>query len=471
MLEVDRFLSQRSMDDIEIHPTPARAPGGEGSCLATVARRRVLFVGDNRSTLNWGRGASVALGQLLSGSFQVAGRIAGDCMAATGAEYVGSLLPPRVYRRLRRLHFNRGWRPLAWYIKLEGLFGARDFIAEDPVVSIDDLLAHKDRHPALARIYDQVMEAELVVLDGDGDIIFSTPPRRETLFLLAMIELGIRLGKPVFLVNSMISDCPLTGRNNTTRAAARRLFAQCRAVSLRDPESLEYVQKEMPETRCSLIPDSLFAWYPLYSSGNSHPPLNGDFILPHPEKDEYWGKLDFSEPYICIGGGALAAMQPDRSVQCYGQLVDAVRRLGYRVYLTENDGPDAFLQRVAQQKNVGIIPANAPILLCGAVLAHARLFISGRYHPAIFASLGGTPCIFLESHAHKMGSLSRVLDYDDRRLFSAFPDEGDIAEIVSTAREYLAQGETLRSRIRRVAKSHCDEATCLPAFLQRHMND
>ena len=145
------------------------------------------------------------------------------------------------------------------------MFGARDFIAEDPAVSIDNLLAHKHRHPALARIYDQAVDADLLVLDGDGDIIFSTPPRRSTLFLLAMIELGIRLKKPVFLVNSMISDCPLTGRNNTTLAAAKRLFPQCRAVALRDPESLEYVQKEMPEANSSLIPDSLFAWFSLYA--------------------------------------------------------------------------------------------------------------------------------------------------------------------------------------------------------------
>ena len=97
-----------------------------------------------------------------------------------------------------------------------------------------------------------------MVLDGDGDIIFSTPPRRTTLFLLAMIELGLRLKKPVFLVNSMISDCPLTGRNETTLAAARRLFAQCRAVTLRDPESLEYVQKEMPEANGQPYPRFAF---------------------------------------------------------------------------------------------------------------------------------------------------------------------------------------------------------------------
>jgi polysaccharide pyruvyl transferase WcaK-like protein len=433
---------------------------------------KVLFIGDNRTNVNWGRGASLALGQLLSGAFEITGRVTGDyfVLATTETGYVGTLMPPKYYRFFRHLLLNRRRRPFTWYIKMERLLGAKDFIAEDSAVSIDNLLAHKHRYPALARIYDQAREADLLVLDGDGDIIFSTPPRRETLFLLAMIELGIRLKTPVFLVNSMISDCPLTGRNNTTLTMAKRLLPQCRAVCLRDPESLEYVRKEMPETNSTLIPDSLFAWFSLYANDSSYPPLNGDFLLPHPEKDEYWGKLDFSQPYICIGGGALAASQPDKSVECYSRLVDAVKQLGYRVQLTENDLADSFLQQVAREKSIGIVPADAPILLCGAVLAHARLFISGRYHPSIFASLGGTPCIFLGSHAHKMSSLSRVLEYDDHLQFNAFPDDSDIAKIVATARKYLAQGETMRTRIQQVAKLRCDEATVLPAFLKRHMN-
>jgi polysaccharide pyruvyl transferase WcaK-like protein len=440
---------------------------------AATDRMKVFFVGDNRTTVNWGRGASIALGQLLSSSFEITGRVTGDFfdLSTTEGAYVGGFMPPRCYGLFRYLLLRKWRRPVAWYIKLEELLGAKDFIAEDPIVSIDNLMAHKHRQPALARIYDQAAESDLVVLDGDGDIIFSTPPRRQTLFLLAMIELGIRLKKPVFLVNSMISDCPLTGRNDTTLAAARRLLAQCRAVSLRDHESLGYVQREMPETNASFIPDSLFSWFSHYANGSSYPPLNGDFLLPHPEKDEYWGKLDFSQPYICIGGGALAASHPDRSVQCYARLVEAIRQLGYCVYLTENDLPDSFLQRVAREKNVGIIPANAPIHLCGAVLAHARLFISGRYHPSIFASLGGTPCIFLGSHAHKMGSLSGVLEYEVHRQFSGFPSDADVAEIVSMARKYLDQGETLRAKIRQVAKLRCDESTQLPTFLKRHMND
>lgn len=434
---------------------------------------KVFFVGDNRTTLNWGRGASIALAQLLSGSFQITGRVTGDLFVLRTAEvgYVKTLMPARFYRLfLRMLNNSKKRRSFTWYMKLERLFGARDFIAEDPAESIDTLLAEKGKYPALARIYDQAAEADALVLDGDGDIIFSTPPRRETLFLLAMIELGLRLKKSVFLVNSMISDCPLTGRNARTLATAKNLFAQCRAIALRDPESLEYVKKEMPGVNCCYIPDSLFAWFPLYQEATAKPPLNGDFLLPHPERDEYWGKLDFSKPYICIGGGALAASQPERSVQCYGQLIDAIEKLGYQVYLTENDVPDSFLQQVGREKQVGVIPVDAPILMCGAVLANARLFISGRYHPSIFAALGGTPCIFLGSHAHKMGSLARVMEYDDHRQFDAFPDEPDISDIVSTGRKYLDRGDALRDKIRSVAKKRCEETSQLPAYIQRNMN-
>lgn len=473
---VQQVSGRQLIHNADNMPTTARtaveAPHSQAMPLPARDRLKVFFIGDNRSSVNWGRGASIALGQLLSASFEITGRVTCDMFDVSTAEacYVGTLAPAKYYRHFRYLLLRSWRRPIGWYINLERLFGARDFIAEDPAVSIDNLLAHKHRYPALARIYDQAAQADLLVLDGDGDIIFSTPPRRVTLFLLAMIELGIRLKKPVFLVNSMISDCPLTGRNKTTLAAAKRLLVQCRAVALRDPESLEYVQREMPEANFSLIPDSLFAWFSLYANGDSHPPLNGDFMLPHPEKDEYWGKLDFSQPYICLGGGALISSQPDKAVQSYARLVDAISQLGYRVYLTENDLPDSFLQRVANEKNVGIIPVDAPILMCGAVLAHARLFISGRYHPSILASLGGTPCIFLASHAHKMGSLSRVLEYDAHLQFKAFPDDLDIMGIVSTARDYLDQGETLRARIRQVAKLRSDEAVQLPAFLMRHMN-
>jgi polysaccharide pyruvyl transferase WcaK-like protein len=435
-------------------------------------RLKLFFVGDNSSNANWGRSASLALGQLLSDSFEITGRVTGDFFALSTAEagYVGTLMPAKYYNYFRYLMQRRWRRPTSWYIKIEHWFGAKDFVAEDPAVSIDNLLVHKRRYPALARIYNQAEQADFIVLDGDGDIIFSTPPRRHTLFLLAMIELGVRLQKPVFLVNSMISDCPQTGRNKETLAAASRLITQCTAVTLRDPQSYEYVREEMVEANSFLVPDSLFTWYPLYANNRSRLSEGHDFLLPNPKAEDNSNKFDFSKPYICVGGGALAGSQPERALRSYSRLVEELGQLGYGICLTENDLPDSFLRKVAQEKQVGIVPVDAPILTCGSVLTNARLFISGRYHPSIFASLGGTPCIFLATHAHKMGSLSKVLEYETDRQFSAFPDDSEINDIVTFSKSYLEQGEALRARIRVVAKLRCDEATQLPALLKRHMN-
>jgi Polysaccharide pyruvyl transferase len=460
------FLSNSEMMENALS-TAVEAESSSKRTSPGPARLKVFFVGDNRTSVNWGRGASLALGQLLSNAFEISGRVTGNFFDSSMAQasYVGTFMPPSFYHYMLS---RRRRRSVACYIRLEQLFGARDFIAGDPRVTVDNLIAQKNRHRALSQIYDNAAQADLLVLDGDGDIIFSNPPRRQTLFLLAMIELGVRLKKPVFLVNSMISDCPLTGRNQTTLAAAKRLFTQCEAVALRDPESLAYVQKEIPQAKSCLIPDSLFTWFPLYQDDSSYPPQNGDFVMPHPEIDEYWGRLDFSRSYICIGGGALAGSQPDRAVQSYSRLIDEIAQLGYQICLTENDSSDCFLQRIAKEKGLGIMPMNAPILMCGAVLAHARLFISGRYHPSIFASLGGTPCIFLASHAHKMGSLPQILGYDAPRQFNAFPDDSEVAEIVSTAGQYLEQGQALRDRIKNVARLRSIEANALTGLLNRN---
>jgi polysaccharide pyruvyl transferase WcaK-like protein len=436
------------------------------------SRSRLFFVGDNSSNANWGRAASLALRQLLSESFDITGNVAGAFfdLSTADAGYIGTLMPGRYYGLFKQLMRRRWRRPYSWYFQLEHWFGAKDLIDENPAVSVDNLLTHKRRYPALARMYQQAEQADFLLADGDGDIIFSTPPRRNTLCLLALMELGIRLKKPVFLVNSMISDCPQTGRNQQTLMYATRLMTQCRAVALRDAQSYEYVRREMPDANSFLVPDSLFTWYPLYSGHAEDTRNSPDSQVPDPETWAYKSTFDFSRPYICIGGGALAGSQPGNALQSYSNLVKKVAQLGYGICLTENDRPDSFLQTIARDLNVGFVPVDAPIQFCGAVLANARLFISGRYHPSIFASLGGTPCIFLATHAHKMGSLAEVLQYESPRQFNGFPGESEISEIVGLAKTYLAGGESLRVRIRKVAKSRCEEASQLPSLLMRHLN-
>ena len=431
---------------------------------------KILFIGDNRTANNWGgRGGSIALYQMLEKEFDIGGVIYGNSFASGGAGigYVNILTPNRFHWIFEHMVSGRERRKLFdWYVKFEELMGAKDSLSEDPVESADNIIRYRKGYPKFQEIYNKTEQADAVVINGEGDLVFATPPRREALFLLAMIEMGIRLGKKVFFVNAVVSDCPVTGRNQNVFEATRRMFRKCAGISLRDPVSYEFVKRHVPEAKCTYLPDSLFSWYTVYDKFGADLPRCGDFIIPHPEKTFYWGKLDFSIPYICIGGSSMSGRDPSKAVECYSKLVERIRELGYAVYLTENDGRDSFLEEVAQRCDVGIVPVWTPSLMCGAILAKAKLFISGRYHPTIFASLGGTPCVFLGSAAHKMTSLQKVLEYDDIREFSAFPNEEEIEEICVRSEELLNRGERFRERIKAVAKRRCEEAWQIIAFIK-----
>lgn len=434
-----------------------------------------LLVGDNSVHTNWGgRGGSIALYQMLAEKFQISGVITGDTflIQSAGFGYVNTLLPPRYNWLFLYALANRHKRKIYdYYIRIEEFWGAKDFIAHNPAETVENILRYKSSHKEIQEIYDKAQNADLIVIHGEGDVVFTTPPRREALFLLGMAELGLHLNKKVVFANALISDCPVTGRNVKTLEFARKTLSRCHAVIVRDYQSLEYVRNEMLLGDCSLVPDSLFTWYPIIEKNRSSVPDNGDFILPFPEKKDYIGKLDFSKPYICIGGSALAAKNKEKSIEYFTSLLVRIQKLGYPVYLTENCDGDSFFRTIASKEDVGLVPVKTSVFMSGAILANARLFISGRYHPTILASLGGTPCIFLGSSAHKMHSLQKLLEYENIQEFPVFPSDSDIEEIVNLARDYLKQGETLRETIKNVAKKRCEEALRLPDIIYKRVTN
>lgn len=428
-----------------------------------------LLVGDNSSNPNWGgRGASIALIEMLSKMFTISETISGSSFFPNieGFGYVNTLLPAKYNSLFLYFRANRHRRNIyKYYVLLEEMFGAKDFIANDPVETVENILRYRGKYEKIQEVYDKVNKSEVIIINGEGDILFTTPPRREALFLLGMAQLGLRLNKKVVIVNALISDCPVTGRNHETLEYARKIFSQCSAVILRDYESFDYIKKEMPEVDSSIIPDSLFSWYPTIENSSPMLPDNGDFVLPFPENKDYFRKLNFSKPYICIGGSALAAKNKVKSGEYFSRLLENIRELGYPVYLTENCGGDSFFKTIAEKEGVGLVPVKTSIFMCGAILANARLFISGRYHPSILASLGGTPCIFLGSSAHKMRSLQKILEYEHIREFPVFPSSMEINEISDLAKEYLGRGESFREKIKAIAGRRYEEAIRLPEII------
>jgi polysaccharide pyruvyl transferase WcaK-like protein len=426
-----------------------------------------VLVGDHRETMNWGgRGQTIALHDLLATKFRITDAIKSSVLLSVeaGEAYVGGALPIALVNYLAR---KRGrFKLIDACLGLNQKLGQTDCITHNPEESLRLLLKYKDNSKGLQAVFDAVNEADVVVINGEGAGVLATPYRRDFHFYLTMAELGKHLQKKVFYVNGIISDCPLTGRNEKSLHAAKNSLSKCDRVLWRDPQSLEFARREMPHVRSDYIPDALFIWYERQEEIRNSLVKNGDFIVPHPDAYEHFGKLDFSVPYICVGGSSFAATNQENAADCYTELCAVLKQMGLRVYLTQNCGGDRFLHEVARRLELGIVPAKTPIYSCGAVLANARLFISGRFHATILAALAGTPCVFLGAHSHKMHSLQRILEYENPLMFSGLPSGEEVHRILTAAKELLEDEERLRTKICQVSAKLCAHAKTLPSVME-----
>lgn len=423
---------------------------------------KLLLVGDNSCFPNWGgRGASIALRAILSSAYDVSATIEGNefLVESSAFSHVHWLLPAQ---QSESFHFavvnRRRSRLINAYATLFETLGARDFVDEDPGRTCANIRQFKSKYWQLDEIYRKVAGVDCIVINGEGDFVFSSPPRRQVLYMLGIAQLGLSMGKKIVFANGMLSDCPTTGRNQATLEATRQVLRQCDGVIVRDHESRDYAVREGISSAPCVIPDSIFGFYPAVNDADSSIPKNGDCVLSYPEYKESLGRLDLGKPYLCILGSAAAAKDSEQAARAYVQLTRRAMTLDVNIVLVETCAGDNFLRRVAHETGVPLLPVNTSVYMGAKILANAAALISGRYHPSILASLGGTPCVFLQSTAHKMLSVQTLLGYAAPRQFPTFPDAADIEEIVDITREHIRSGSERRIYLKSEAARRFQEA-------------
>ncbi|MBL9136093.1 MAG: polysaccharide pyruvyl transferase family protein [Verrucomicrobiales bacterium] len=429
---------------------------------------QIYYAADNRNRANWGcRATSMALGSLLASVGTLTGTCQGTELAADTRRLTphGGWVPRRLTRTLASMNdipIRR--RLVAALSKLGTRF---DFVDTDPSASADRFLALKDFYPWLDRIFRELQSADCLVINGEGDFIFTSPPRRGSLFLLTLMEVALQMGKQVYLLNGIMSDCPKTGRNATTLAQVKRLFPRCAAIAVRDPDSLEYLHSIQCASNASYVPDALFTWStnaPLWTRivNQGHrvfEPFGHEEFTDLPE-------LDLGKPYLCLSGSSSAAWDPPAATAAYTELARSLKALNLPILLVPTCEGDAFLHTVAQRLQLPALHVRIPIRIGAAILAKAAAFVSGRYHPSILASLGGTPCVFLGSNSHKTASLQRVLEYESCLEFPALPNATECRRITEATDRILTAGPALRNRILTVAAQRSHESRTLCQILK-----
>lgn len=422
---------------------------------------RILYVCDNRDDFTWGgRSASVALGQqiALHGELTSLGRSWAVKPIPTGKftkriddnKYGGLVLR----RSLNRAHVRRALRVLPIHA---------DYLHEDPRRSAEAFEAAADTHPALNWLRDQFKATDAVVINGEGSLVFFPEGlRRDVRFQLFAIEMAANLGKPVGFINALAGEGPATHGGAAVERTVRRSLERCTVVSARDPTSRQRLL-DIGLTDVRIAPDALFTWAPRYRRF-----FDSDLGREWPELYESWPESDrflqtpahWPNHYLCVAG---ASRYPGQDTRRWAPFFEAVvsqlqSRIGLDVVLCDSGG-DSFLEEVARRTGSIYIAPPVNLLMASYMLANAAGFVSGRFHPTVMASLGGTPCTMLESQAHKTLSVQEQLGYPQPRVFPIGPLGANVAAVASDLEAKVADGEKLRGTIRGASHGLSDQAS------------
>jgi polysaccharide pyruvyl transferase WcaK-like protein len=303
-------------------------------------------------------------------------------------------------------------------------------LKDTPRQSADHILSHRGSHEFLNSLVARIEAVDMVIINGEGDMIFTSPPRRTMLFLLALVALSLKLGKKVFFVNTIASPSPDGSIDMVTVKQTADLLKDCAAVAVRDPRSLEFIGEHMPEVKAEYVPDALFLWRFNYFDKIDHDAGAASFLLPYIERTPVIDLPEIEKPYVVIAGSSRISASRGAAIDAYVGLIAGIQEAGFGVIACQPGPGDEFLKQAASKRKCSYISANIPIMAGAALLAGARVFVSGRYHPSILASNGGTPCVFFGSNSHKTSSLQQVLGYDDVREFNSPPRPAEIQEIL-----------------------------------------
>ena len=143
----------------------------------------------------------------------------------------------------------------------------------------------------------------------------------------------------------------------------------------------------------------------------------------------------------------------------YSYLVKSLKKVFSKVVILQTCYGDRFLEKVAKETKSPFIPVKTNILFGLSILANAKVFISGRWHPSIMASLNGTPCIFLSGNSHKCLAVQHMLEYKNPHEYSCIPNQSETRELVDEFKNLLPNVESERERIFAVSEALANDSS------------
>ena len=429
----------------------------------------VFFVNDTTTSSNWGcRGTTRALRRMVD---DAGGDIAhtlqlermddprrlGEAVTEPGAfparlskfAFQQADVRPKALRALRALPSSdrRGA-----YKRYKSLVGRWD---ELPVTfeEYPDAADAVERGDRFEFERDAIEACDVVLINGEGSI-YDRQRKGRMMFFLAYLATQ-RYDTPCLLVNHT-ADL----HDPVMRELAENVYPMLEDVVFREPYSARAAEPFLSgSVEDAMGADAAFTYDPVADREQWASVVGREGYF------DVWpdsaSGFDPGEPYVCVGGSSIFN-RPDRPAYdpepAFEELCARLEAEIAPVVLTASCSSDAELFRpIAERHGYPLIGPHTPVRQAIDVLSQAELYISGRWHPSIYALVGGTPIVTLTANTHKtMGLIEQV--GLDAPTFDALELHEHVESIIELAGSYAEDGEDRREELAERSRELADVA-------------
>ncbi|MEN2980371.1 polysaccharide pyruvyl transferase family protein [Tistrella bauzanensis] len=403
---------------------------------------KICFVNDSTSQNNWGcRATTYAMYDLIRQTdAEVVSVVKLGALNGVGMDLFS--LKSRAISLLKEYAYDKPRLRASLRFMQHAARRKRHGKLADPVTLADfDMTAREVQAGRLFPVTRAAIDqADLILVNGEGSIYNFEKKGRMTLFWMYYAKKYAK--KKCAIVNHTV-------QLNDPRMLEifKAVYPILDDVVFREPASYDEAMRYFPYLEEDLAADAAFRWKPLMGDHflESYGRLGACSIFPYDA-----GDFDPSKPYLCITGSSALVRAEDKDPidrAPFFELCARLKDIGGQVVVVAPDITDeTLLAPVAREMKLPFLPAATPLGIGLDILANARVFVSGRWHPSILASTGGTPSVLFSGNTHKIAGLGRLLGLPDasidaKRLGDATP------QILDMTRRFLDEGEVRRSDI------------------------
>lgn len=286
---------------------------------------------------------------------------------------------------------------------------------------------------------------DLVVINGEGGIYDRQRKGRMMLFIAYLAKQYFR--KPCILINHTADI-----HDPVMAEMAAHVYPLLDDVIFREPFSANACSSFLMGKINIMGADAAFTYRPLTDPVWAPIAAREGYFSIWPDSSV---GFDPRKPYVCVGGSSIY-LRPDRPaydpVPGFINLCRMLQEQVAPVVLTAPCYTDERIFRpIAQKLNLPLIALSTPTQQAVDILGNARAYVSGRWHPSIFALTGGTPIVTLTANTYKTQALVKQIGLD-APTFDALKLREEAEQIIELTCSYVEQGNSLREKLRQRAE-------------------